>query len=133
MSFIPAPNRNLLFRFRDWAHKLYSGRSANRRLFFYALLVFDLASLLFIIATSFLPRNELIRGLDVSVGIVFLMELMFRLAGSRQVPREFLNRDRLTVEAAMTEYWEVQDAFNTTRERLKASVSLVRHSSSARD
>jgi len=72
---------------------LYSGRSANCRAFFYALLVFDVASLLFIIATSFLPRSDLIRSLDVAFGIAFLIELMFRLAGRpRTAPDHHLDR-----------------------------------------
>lgn len=84
------PHRTLLSRFRSSARQLYSGRSVNCRVFFYALLVFDLTSLLFIIATSFLPRSDLIRGLDVTFGIAFLIELVFRLAGSRRVDRELL-------------------------------------------
>jgi voltage-gated potassium channel len=69
---------------------LYSGRSVNCRSFFYALLAFDVASLLFIIATSFLPRNDVVRGLDITFGFAFLIELVFRLAGSRRLDRELL-------------------------------------------
>ena len=35
------------------------------RWFLYGLLIFDFGSLLFIIATSFLPRTQLIRGRDL--------------------------------------------------------------------
>jgi voltage-gated potassium channel len=80
---------------------LYSGRNVNCRIFFYALLVFDLASLLFIIATSFLPRSNLIRGLDVAFGIAFLVELAFRLAGSRRLDRELLRVTTWTDVAAI--------------------------------
>ena len=59
----------LFTRFRISLRHLYAGRSANSRLFLYALLVFDFTSLLFIIATSFLPRNDLVRGFDVAFGI----------------------------------------------------------------
>lgn len=84
-------HRTLLSRFRGSARQLYSGRSVNCRLFFYALLVFDLTSPLFIIATSFLPRNDLVRGLDITFGIAFLIELVFRLSGSRRVDRSKLS------------------------------------------
>jgi voltage-gated potassium channel len=64
-------------------------------------LAFDLASLLFIIATSFLPRNDLVRGLDVAFGIAFLLELAFRLAGSRRLGRELLRITTWTDLAAI--------------------------------
>jgi voltage-gated potassium channel len=95
------PHRTLLSRLRGTARHLYSGRSANCRLFFYALLVFDSASLLFIIATSFLPRNDLIRGLDIAFGIAFLAELVFRLAGSRRIDRELFRITTWTDVAAI--------------------------------
>jgi voltage-gated potassium channel len=91
----------LLSRFRGTARRLYSGRSANCRVFFYALLAFDLGSLLFIIATSFLPRSDLIRGLDVAIGVAFLAELIFRLAGSRRLDRELLRFTTWTDVAAI--------------------------------
>lgn len=95
------PHRTPLSRFRSLARQLYSGRNVNCRIFFYALLVFDLASLLFIIATSFLPRSNLIRGLDVAFGIAFLVELAFRLAGSRRLDRELLRVTTWTDVAAI--------------------------------
>ena len=94
-------HRTLLSRFRGAARQLYGGRSVNCRVFFYALLAFDLASLLFIIATSFLPRSDLIRGLDVAFGIAFLVELLFRLAGSRRPERELLRFTTWTDAAAI--------------------------------
>jgi voltage-gated potassium channel len=93
--------RTLFSRFRVSVRHLYSGRSPNSRLFLYALLVFDFASLLFIIGTSFLPRNELVRVLDVTFGIAFLIELILRLAGSRRVGRELLRITTWTDVAAI--------------------------------
>jgi voltage-gated potassium channel len=90
-----------LARFRISLRHLYSGRSANSRLFLYSLLVFDCASLLFIIATSFLPRSDLIRGLDIAFGIAFLVELILRLAASRRVSRELLRFTTWTDIAAI--------------------------------
>jgi len=94
-------HRTSFSRLRGAARHLYSGRSINSRLFLYALLVFDSASLLFIIVTSFLPRNDLIRGLDITIGIAFLIELVFRLAGSRRVNRELLRITTWTDVAAI--------------------------------
>ena len=81
-------DQTLLLRFRVFARRLYSGHSANSRLFLYGLLAFDFISLLFIIATSFLPRSEFTRALDVAFGIAFLAELVFRLAAARRLSRE---------------------------------------------
>jgi voltage-gated potassium channel len=76
--------------FRGFARRLYGGRDSRSRAFLYALLVFDFASLLFIIATSFLPRSDLIRGLDLAVGLAFLAELMLRIAGARRIGHELV-------------------------------------------
>ena len=105
MGALVAPSEEsqgtLLARFRGSARRLYGGRSASCRVFFYALLAFDLGSLLFIIATSFLPRSDLIRGLDVAFGVAFLIELIFRLAGSRRIDRELLRFTTWTDVAAI--------------------------------
>ena len=96
-----SPHPTLLSRFRLALRHLYAGRSPNSRLFLYALLAFDLASLLFIITTSFLPRSDLIRGVDIALGIVFLLELTLRLAASRRVGRELLRITTWTDVAAI--------------------------------
>jgi voltage-gated potassium channel len=81
--------------------RLYAGRDPYSRLFLYALLAFDLVSLLFIIATSFLPRNGTIRGVEIALGIAFLIELLVRLAGSRRMSRELLRVTTWTDVAAI--------------------------------
>ena len=73
---------------RRFARDLYRGRTRNAQIFLYALLLFDLISLLLIIATSFMTRSGLVRGLDVAFGIAFLTEFVFRLAGTRRISRE---------------------------------------------
>ena len=90
-----------LSRFRLSLRHLYGGRSVNSRRFLYALLVFDLISLLFIVTTSFLPRNDLVRAFDVSFGVIFLLELILRLAASRRVSRELLRMTTWTDTAAI--------------------------------
>jgi voltage-gated potassium channel len=93
--------RTPVSKFRVSARQLYSGDSANSRVFLYTLLAFDVASLLFIVATSFLPRNDLVRGLDITLGIAFLVEFVFRLAGSRRLDRELLRVTTWTDVAAI--------------------------------
>ena len=73
---------------RKTAQGLYRGHTRRAQLFLYGLLLFDTASLLFIIVTSFLPRSNAIRALDVMFGAAFLAEFLFRLAASRHMVRE---------------------------------------------
>jgi voltage-gated potassium channel len=75
-------------RFRSFARHLYRGRSVNSRRFLYALLAFDFISLIFIIATSFLPRSDLTRAFDIAFGLAFMAELVFRFAAAHRVSRE---------------------------------------------
>lgn len=81
-------DRSLFLRIRSFARWLYSGRSVSSRRFLYGLLAFDLISLVFIIATSFLPRSELTRTLDIAFAFAFLAELALRFAATRRVSRE---------------------------------------------
>src|SRR6476660_3111997 len=74
------------FRYR--IRKLYEGHGEQTRWFLYGLLVFDFASLLFIITTSFLPRSEIIRALDLFFGTIFLIELVARFVAARRPLRE---------------------------------------------
>ena len=64
--------------------ELYEGGRTAAHRFRYALLVFDLVTLLFIVATSFVPRNDVIEMLDVVFGIVILAD--FRRASAYQPP-----------------------------------------------
>ena len=87
---------------RQTLRDLYEGRSARTRWFLYGLLAFDFVSLLFIIATSFLPRNDLIRTLDLVFGIVFLTEFILRFIAIRSPVRELLRLTTWTDVAAIT-------------------------------
>ncbi|MDB5618349.1 MAG: Ion transport 2 [Tardiphaga sp.] len=76
---------------RGWRRRLqdlYEGNTAQTRWFLYGLLAFDFFSLLFIIATSFLPRSELIRALDLTCGVIFLIEFAARFAAVHRPLRE---------------------------------------------
>ena len=59
--------------------------------FRYALLAFDLLTILFIIVTSFLPRGEIVEWLDIVFGLVILADFAARLAISRTRWRELMH------------------------------------------
>jgi voltage-gated potassium channel len=84
------PGSTAFDRLRQRMRILYEGRNAQTRWFLYGLLAFDFVSLLFIIATSFLPRSELIRALDLSFGVFFLIEFAARFMAIRRPGRELL-------------------------------------------
>lgn len=86
---------------RKSLHDLYEGRTERTRRFLYSLLIFDFLSLLFIIATSFLPRNDLIRGLDLFFGIAFAIEFIARFLAVRRPARELMRFTTWTDVAAI--------------------------------
>ena len=57
--------------------------------FRYALLVLDIVTVLFITATSFLPRSKAIESLDIVFGVLILADFSARLIISRQPLRDF--------------------------------------------
>jgi len=68
-----------LKRTQDTLRQLYEGGTPEAHKFRYGLLVFDLVTLLFIVATSFIPRNDAIETLDVLFGIVILLDFSVRI------------------------------------------------------
>ena len=71
-------------------HELYEGDTDRAHRFRYGLLAFDLATLLFIILSSFMPRQPLVEGVDVVIGIAVAADFLSRLAISARPWREFL-------------------------------------------
>ena len=69
--------------------QLYEGATPRGVRFRYALLAFDIVTVLFIIATSFLPASQAIETLDVLFGIGILADFAARLLASRHRWREF--------------------------------------------
>jgi voltage-gated potassium channel len=69
--------------------RLYEGAAPQGVSFRYGLLVFDIVTVLFIIATSFLPSNDITEALDVVFGTVILADFSARLLASRHRLREF--------------------------------------------
>jgi voltage-gated potassium channel len=87
---MPAPAAPLP-RFRKWLKALYEGHSAEAHRFRYGLLVFDIVTLIFIVATSFAPRNEIVEVADVMFGLVILADFIARFVISDRPWRELLH------------------------------------------
>jgi len=82
-----APAKPLRTRLRE----LYEGGSVEAHRFRYALLVFDLLALVFIVATSFTARHDLIEIIDVAFGLVILADFSARMYISRHPGRDLLH------------------------------------------
>jgi len=66
----------------------YESDAREAHQFRYGLLVFDVTTILFIIATSFLPRSPAFEWMDVIIGLIVLADFTARLAISRRLWRE---------------------------------------------
>lgn len=66
---------------------LYEGGSRRAYRFRYALLLFDIVTIIFVVATSFSSHGLLIEILDVAFGIVILADLLARFAIADNKPR----------------------------------------------
>src|SRR5689334_24177544 len=69
--------------------ELYEGDTRGAHRFRYALLVFDVATIAFVVVTSFLPLSPWIVACDVAVGLCVLLDFAARLLVSRAPLREF--------------------------------------------
>jgi len=69
--------------------ELYEGATSSGVCFRYALLAFDIVTVLFIVATSFLPANEVVETFDILFGTVILADFAARLFISRRRLRAF--------------------------------------------
>ena len=74
------------------------------RRFRYALLAFDLVTIVFIVATSFIPRTPAIEIVDVLFGIVILTDFAARIAISRQLTRDLLHPSTWADAAAIVSF-----------------------------
>jgi len=69
---------------------LYEGDTAEAYRFRYGLLVFDLVTVVFIIATSFVERNAVLEAFDLVFGLAIALEFVGRILISRQRLHEFV-------------------------------------------
>lgn len=70
---------------------LYRGGDERTRRFHFALAAFDLATIAFLIASSFFPDSATVEAIDIAIGVAILVELLMRVAASRSPPKEILN------------------------------------------
>ena len=70
--------------------ELYEDFTPRAHRFRYALLVFDVTTVAFIIATSFFARNRMIEILDMIFGLLILSDFLMRFAIERRKLRYFL-------------------------------------------
>jgi voltage-gated potassium channel len=70
---------------------LYEGPSPAADRFRYALLAFDLMTVTWLIASSFLPRGVHNTTIDLAIGCVFLVDLLARLWISRHPRRDLVS------------------------------------------
>ncbi|MBI5129725.1 MAG: potassium channel family protein [Rhodopseudomonas palustris] len=74
---------------RATIRELYDGVTPRGVVFRYALLAFDIATIAFIVGTSFLPANPIVETLDIGFGALILIDFFARLYASRRPLREF--------------------------------------------
>ena len=84
--------------------QLYEGTTPRGVSFRYALLGFDVFTVLFIIATSFLPSNDIVETLDIVFGILIMADFAARLSISRHRLREFTRLATWTDIVAMISF-----------------------------
>ena len=75
--------------FRERLRLLYHGRSIAAHRFRFALVAFDIVTILFIVVTSFTAREPWLEKFDVIFGIVILIEFCARIYASPHRLREF--------------------------------------------
>ncbi|WP_210497029.1 potassium channel family protein [Microvirga antarctica] len=83
---------------------LYEDDAPDSHRFRYGLLVFDMATILFIVVTSFLPRSGVVEGIDVVLGLAILADFLARLAISRNRWKDFAHPATLADLAAIVSF-----------------------------
>jgi voltage-gated potassium channel len=76
---------------RERLRNLYHGEGSATRRFHYGLLVFDLATIVFLVVSSFFQGSPIIEALDAVIGLAILAELIMRIAASRSLRRELFS------------------------------------------
>ena len=76
---------------RQYLRAMYEGDTRTAHRFRYSLLVFDLATILFIVSTSFLHRTTIVEAFDILFGIMILADFVARLIVSHNRMRDLLH------------------------------------------
>ncbi|MBF9195722.1 potassium channel family protein [Microvirga terrestris] len=91
-------------RVKDKLRLLYEGDSLEAHRFRYGLLIFDISTVVFIVASSFLPHSLLVQIIDVIIGLVVLADFSARLAISPTPWRDLLHPTTLADVAAIASF-----------------------------
>jgi voltage-gated potassium channel len=91
-------------RLKDKLRALYEGDSQEAHKFRYALLVFDITTIMFIVVTSFLPRSSAFEWMDVIIGLIVLADFSVRLAISRTPWRDLAHPMTVADVAAIVSF-----------------------------
>ncbi|MBM9593370.1 potassium channel family protein [Roseitranquillus sediminis] len=88
----------------DVIRDLYEGHSERSHRFRYALIAFDVLTIVFVVATSFTPRGPVLLVLDILFGLVILADLVARFAIDRRKGRFLLHPVTLADLAATVSF-----------------------------
>ncbi|MEE1613353.1 potassium channel family protein [Microvirga sp. CF3016] len=91
-------------RLRDKLKLLYESDTLEAHRFRYALVVFDIATIVFIVVSSFLPHSLLVQGIDVILGLIILADFSARLAISPTPWKDLLHPTSLADVAAIVSF-----------------------------
>ena len=82
----------------------YESNTQDGNRFRYALLGFDIVTILFIVATSFRPRTDLLEWIDVVFGVMILADFAARMLISRHRLRDLLHPSTWADVAAIVSF-----------------------------
>lgn len=88
----------------DRLRLLYEGDTLEAHRFRYALLIFDIVTILFIVASSFLPHSLLVQTVDIILGLIVLADFSARLVISPTPWRDLLHPATLADVAAIVSF-----------------------------
>ncbi|HZH11465.1 MAG TPA: ion channel [Microvirga sp.] len=91
-------------RMIDKLRFLYEADEPEAHRFRYALLVFDIVTIFFIVASSFLPHTTLVQGIDIVIGLLVLADFSARLAISRTRWKDLFHPSTLADVAAIVSF-----------------------------
>jgi voltage-gated potassium channel len=80
-----------LEQLRQFLRRYYESNTRAGYRFRYALLGFDLVTILFIVVTSFTPRGAIVEWIDIAFGLVILTDFSARMLIAPKPARELIN------------------------------------------
>lgn len=86
---------------RAWLRELFEGDTERARRFRYGLLVFDLATISYVVATSFVTPTHVFDRIDAVIGVFLLAEFGARMYATSAPRRELLHPATLADAAAI--------------------------------